>query len=94
MIKWALLLHCTKFVGGWGQQEGVKKAQTRKKLMFAILLLLTFFLDDPVSIDWYWGGGMYILTFCIGYILLTISGYMSVGGCLGALRVGVGDLHR
>ena len=49
LIKWALLLHCTKFVGGWGQQEGVKKAQTRKKLMFAILLLLTFFLDDPVE---------------------------------------------
>ena len=52
----------TKFVGGWGQQEGVKQAQTRKKLMFAILLLLTFFLDDPVvdGTEYFSGSSQYL----------------------------------
>ena len=36
-------------------------------------------MNNVQYVDWYWGGGLYILTFCIGYILPTICGYMSVG---------------
>ena len=44
-------MHCTKFVDGWGQYEGVKGLKHKEVYKIAILLLLKFFLKNPVNIE-------------------------------------------